>query len=53
MSHIPQDKSDKTRESPTYWGLKELPIWPRLSPTYPGVGGGGGAVSGSTLTGAL
>ena len=27
MPHIPQDKSDKTRESLTYWGLKELPIW--------------------------
>ena len=26
MPHIPQDKSDKTHESPTYWGLKELPI---------------------------
>ena len=27
MPHIPQDKSDKTRESPTYRVLKELPIW--------------------------
>ena len=27
MPHIPQDKSDKPRESPTYWGPKELPLW--------------------------
>ena len=27
LPHIPQDKSDKTRESPTYWGLKELLMW--------------------------
>ena len=25
--HIPQDKSEKTHESPTYWGPKELPMW--------------------------
>ena len=26
MPHIPQDKSDKARETPTHWGLKELSI---------------------------
>ena len=44
MPHIPQDKSDKTRESPTYWGLKELPIWwwsPTKASHIPGWGGGG------------
>ena len=44
MPHIPQDKSDKTRESPTYWGLKELPIWwwsPTKAPHIPGWGGVG------------
>ena len=51
MSDIPQEKSDKTRESPTYWGLKELPIWwwsPTKAPHIPGWG-----ESGFTLTGAL
>ena len=40
MPHIPKAKSDKMRESPTYWGLEELPIW-WWSPTYPGMGGVG------------
>lgn len=39
MSHILQDKSDKMRESTTYWGLKELPLKPHISQ-----GGGGGGV---------
>ena len=45
MPHIPQDKSDKTRESLTYWGLKELqygdkaPLKPHIS--RGGEGGGG------------
>ena len=26
MPHISQEKCDKTHESPTYWGLEELPI---------------------------
>ena len=44
MPHIPQDKSDKTRESLTYWGLKELqhrdkaPLKP--GPHIPGRRGG-------------
>ena len=32
MPHIPQDKSDKTREFPTYWGLKALPYGVGLFP---------------------
>ena len=49
LLHIPQDKSDKTREPPTYWGLKELTIWrygPTKAPHIPGleVGGGGGGI---------
>ena len=53
MPHISQDKSKKTRESPTYWGLKDCqygdkaPLKPHLSR------GGGGGGSGFTLTGAL
>ena len=50
MLHIPQDKSNKTRESPTYRGLKELPIWwecPTKAPHIPRLGGG------FTLTGEL
>ena len=27
MPYISQDKSDKMRESPTYWGRRGLPIW--------------------------
>ena len=48
MPNIPQDKSDKTRESPAYWGLK---VWWQspTNATYPGVGEGR---SGFTLTGA-
>ena len=46
MPHIPQDKSDKTRESSTYWRLKELPIGDKapLKPHISRSGGGGGGV---------
>ena len=53
MPHISQDKSKKTRESPTYWGLKDCqfgdkaPLKPHMSR------GGGGGGSGFTMTGAL
>ena len=52
MPHIPQDKSDKTCESLTYWGLKELQYGDK-APLKPHISRGGEGGSGFTLTGAL